>query len=87
MSNPTVLDQIRHIIAQALDKPVETIHAEQSFRRDLGADSLDSVEIVMAIEDQFAVEFDEDSTAAVDTVQDLVTYIEAALVSRGAQTA
>ncbi|APC67111.1 acyl carrier protein (plasmid) [Ralstonia solanacearum] len=87
MSNPTVLDQIRHIIAQALDKPVETIRAEQSFRRDLGADSLDSVEIVIAIEDQFAVEFDEDSTAAVDTVQDLVTYIEAALASRGAQTA
>ncbi|MHA6820473.1 acyl carrier protein [Ralstonia pseudosolanacearum] len=87
MNNPTILDQIRHIIAGTLGKPVETIHAEQSFHHDLGADSLDSVEIVVAIEDQFAVEFDENSAAGIDTVQDLVTCIEAALASRGAQPA
>ncbi|MFC0397411.1 acyl carrier protein [Paraburkholderia rhizosphaerae] len=87
MSQQNVLEKVQYLIAEALDlKPAE-IHAEQSFRGDLRADSLDSVEIIMSIEEAFGVEFDEDSAAKVETVGDVVAYIERALAQKHAVSA
>lgn len=82
MSTQGILEKVRHIIGEALNLEPSKILSEQSFRRDLGADSLDSVEIVMAIEESFGVEFDEETAARVDTVGDLVAHIEATLAQK-----
>ncbi|WP_296656594.1 acyl carrier protein [Thiobacillus sp. 0-1251] len=82
MSTNAILEKVQHIIAESLDLEPSKILSGQSFRRDLGADSLDSVEIVMAIEERFGVEFDEETVAKVDTVADLVGHIEATLARK-----
>lgn len=82
MSSQQTLEKVQRIIGETLDLESSKILSEQSFRRDLGADSLDSVEIVMAIEEVFGVEFDENTAAMVDTVGDLVSHIETALSTR-----
>lgn len=87
MSQQAVLKKVQHLIAEALDLKAAEIHVAQSFRGDLRADSLDSVEIIMSIEEAFGVEFDEDSAAKVVTVGDVVAYIEHALAQKNAMPA
>lgn len=84
MSQQAVLEKVQHLIAEALDLKAAEIHAGQTFRADLRADSLDSVEIIMSIEEAFGVEFDEDSAAEVETVGDVIAYIERALAQKNA---
>jgi acyl carrier protein len=82
MSKQTILERTQTLIAEALDLKAAQITPGQSFRHDLKADSLDSVEIIMGIEEEFGVEFDEDTAANIDTVGDLVTAIENALAQK-----
>lgn len=70
-----VFEKIRAIIAEQLNIDEDTITMESSFREDLGADSLDVVELVMAVEEEFDVEFDDEEAENILTVGDAVNYI------------
>ena len=64
------------IIAEQLAKPEDSISAASHFVDDLGADSLDTVEIIMAIEEAFGIEIPESEQEKIRTVGDAITYVE-----------
>ena len=72
-----VFERIKKIIAEQLGADEEEITMDSTFIEDLGADSLDVVELVMAIEDEFDMEIDEDEAEDISTVGDVVDYIKA----------
>jgi acyl carrier protein len=82
MANEIIVEKAQTLIADALDLAASDISLEKSFRRDLKADSLDSVEIIMAIEDEFGVQFDEDTASSIDTVGQLIEAIERVQASK-----
>lgn len=70
------IDQkIKQVIAQQLGLSISDIKPEQELVKDLGCDSLDLVEICMAIEDEFRIEIDDDDAAAITTVQQYIDYV------------
>ncbi len=71
-----ILEQIKEIVAEQLDVDLEQVTPEASFVDDLGADSLDLTELIMAMEDQFGMEIDDDEAQKLRTVQDVITYVE-----------
>jgi acyl carrier protein len=71
-----VEDKIREIIVEQLGVSAEEVVPEASFIDDLGADSLDIVELVMAIEEEFALEIPDDDAEKIQTIQDAVSYVE-----------
>ena len=75
--NIMVFEKIRKIVADQLGADENEITKESTFIEDLGADSLDVVELVMAIEDEFDMEIDEDEAEGISTVGDVVDYIKA----------
>ena len=70
------LQKIREIVAEQLGVDVEEVTAEASFIDDLGADSLDTVELVMALEEAFSVEIPDEDAEKIKTVNDAIAYIE-----------
>lgn len=68
-------DKIREIIAEQLGVDADSITMETSFIDDLGADSLDIVSLIMALEEEFGIEFAEEDTDKIKTVGDAVNYI------------
>lgn len=72
-----VFEKVREIIANQLNKDAESITLETHLVDDLGADSLDAVDLIMAIEDEFGIELDDETAQNVRKVGDLVSYIEA----------
>lgn len=72
-----VFEKIKKIIADQLGADEDEITMDSTFIEDLGADSLDVVELVMAIEDEFDMEIDEDEAEDISTVGDVVDYIKA----------
>lgn len=70
-----VFEKIKEIIADQLGVDEDDITMESSFRDDLGADSLDVVELVMAVEEEFDVEFPDEDAESIVTVADAVSYI------------
>ncbi len=72
-----VFERIRKIIADQLGAAEDDVTMETTFIEDLGADSLDVVELVMAIEDEFDMEIDEEEAENISTVGDVVDYIKA----------
>jgi acyl carrier protein len=76
MSQET-FEKVKSIVAEQLSiKEVETIKAESDFANDLQADSLDTVELVMALEEAFDIEIPDEAAEQIKTVQDAVDYIE-----------
>ena len=71
-----VFEKVATIIAKELDKDVSTIKMETRLVEDLGADSLDAVEIMFSLEEEFGMEIDDESAQSIKTVGDLVKYIE-----------
>lgn len=71
-----VLEKVAEIIAKELNVKQENITMETRLVEDLGADSLDAVEIMFALEEEFGIEIDDDSAQNIKTVGDLVNYIE-----------
>ncbi len=69
-------DQVKKIIVDQLNVEESEVKASSSFVEDLGADSLDTVELVMAFEEEFGIEIPDDKAEAIKTVQDAVDYIE-----------
>ncbi|MBQ8195088.1 MAG: acyl carrier protein [Oscillospiraceae bacterium] len=71
-----IFEKIKKIIAEQLDVEEDAIKEASSITDDLGADSLDVVDLVMSIEDEFDVEIPEDQVENIKTVGDIVKYIE-----------
>ena len=71
-----MLEKIKEIAADSLGADVNTMTAETSFKEDLGADSLDLFEMVMAFEEAFEVEIPSEDLEQITTVGDVVKYIE-----------
>lgn len=71
-----VVEKITKILAEQLDLDEDTISMEAMIGDDLGADSLDVVDIVMSLEDEFDIEIPDDAIETIKTVGDLVKFIE-----------
>ena len=71
-----VAEKVKSIIAEQLGVKAEEVTPEASFIDDLGADSLDTVELVMALEEEFGVEIPDEDAEKITTVGDAVKYIE-----------
>ena len=72
-----MFDEIKAVIAETLSVDEEKITLEASLTDDLGADSLDAVELGMAIEDAIGVAIADEDLPNIKTVQDIVDYVEA----------
>lgn len=72
-----ITKRIKSIIGHYLEIPAESIEDNASFTEDLGADSLEAVEIVMALEQEFSVVIDDDAAERILTVSDAVKYLKA----------
>ena len=75
-------DDVKNIIVEQLHVPPEKITAEAKFIEDLGADSLDTVELIMALEEKFNLQIPEEDSQKLDTVGKAVSYIEEKLKSK-----
>ena len=71
-----MLEKMREIIAEQLNCDGETIGLDTSFKDDLGADSLDLFELVMALEDEYSVEIPSEELEKLLTVQDVCDYLK-----------
>ena len=69
-------ERIKEIISEQLGVAADSITMDTSFTDDLGADSLDLVELVMALEQEFDLEIDDDEVEKIKTVGDAVRYIK-----------
>lgn len=72
----TVLDRVTKVIVDRLNVEEEKVTLTASFRDDLGADSLDVVELVMELEDEFDMEISDEDAEKIATVGDAIKYIE-----------
>ena len=72
-----VLEKVKAILAEQFDVEEDTITMETSVAEDLGADSLDVVDLLMSIEDEFEIEIPDTEIENMKTVGDLIKYIEA----------
>ena len=70
------VDKVKSIIVEQLGVKAEDVTPESSFINDLGADSLDTVELVMALEEEFGVEIPDEDAEKISTVGDAIKYIE-----------
>ena len=73
-----VFEKVKKIVAETLNVNADQITLETHLIDDLGADSLDAVELIMAIEDEFGIEIDDEHAQNTRKIGDLVAYIEQA---------
>ena len=71
-----VFDKIKEIIMEQLQVEESEITMDTNLMKDLSADSLDAVEIIMAIEDEYGIEIPDEEAETIQTVQDLVRFVE-----------
>ncbi len=71
-----MFEKIRTIIADELGVEIEDIDLKSNLSDDLHADSLDAVELIMAIEEEFDIEIDDSAATKIKTVQDILDYLE-----------
>lgn len=71
-----MFEKVRDIIAEQLDVEAEEITMETSMMNDLDADSLDAVEIMMALEDEFGVEIPDEDAESFKNIGDILKYLE-----------
>jgi len=76
MSEKSIAEKVKDIIVEQLGVNPEQVTEKASFIEDLGADSLDTVELVMAFEEEFSVEVPDEAAEKLQTVGDVVSYIE-----------
>ena len=76
MENKNLTDKVKEIIAKQLSVKVDAIQDNTSIAEELGADSLDLVEILMSLEDEFAVSIPDEMIPQIKTIKDIVDFIE-----------
>ena len=74
--NQEIFGKVKEIVAELLDIDPETITPESNFQADLGADSLDLVELIMEFEEQFGGEISDEDAQKITTVGEAVKYVE-----------
>jgi len=72
----SVEERVKKIVVEQLGVKEEEVTTEASFVDDLGADSLDTVELVMSLEEEFKTEIPDEEAEKIRTIQDIVDYIE-----------
>lgn len=75
MSQSEIFEKVKKIVADQLSVDAETVTPQSNFANDLGADSLDTVELVMALEEEFDIEIPDEAAEKITTVQEAVDYI------------
>ncbi|PLX92514.1 MAG: acyl carrier protein [Desulfuromonas sp.] len=73
----SIAERVKQIVAEQLGVDEDQVTDEASFMEDLGADSLDTVELVMALEEEFDIEISDEDAEKIQTVQHSVDYINA----------
>ena len=71
----SINERIKQIVAEQLGVDEDQVTNEASFMDDLGADSLDTVELVMALEEEFDIEISDEDAEIIQTFQDAIDYI------------
>ena len=77
----SIEERVRKIVVEQLGVKEEEVNLEASFVDDLGADSLDTVELVMALEEEFDTEIPDEDAEKITTVQQAIDYVKAHLKS------
>ncbi|MCX7994202.1 MAG: acyl carrier protein [candidate division WOR-3 bacterium] len=77
-----IFDEVRNIIVEQLHVPPEKVNPDAKFIEDLGADSLDTVELIMAFEEKFNIQIPEEDAQKLDTVGKAIAYLEEKLKSK-----
>ena len=75
MSQEAILEKVRSIVAEQLSVEAGEVKPDSNFQNDLGADSLDTVELVMALEEAFDTEIPDEEAEQITTVQLAINYI------------
>ncbi|WP_088242514.1 acyl carrier protein [Calothrix rhizosoleniae] len=75
MSKDSILKKVQEIVSEQLSVDSGEVKPEANFADDLGADSLDTVELVMALEEEFEIEIPDEDAEGITTVQQAVDYI------------
>tara|TARA_B100000945_G_scaffold71262_1_gene54248 strand:+ start:1038 stop:1280 length:243 start_codon:yes stop_codon:yes gene_type:complete len=76
MSKEEILQKVQAIVAEQLSVDSSEVKSDANFQNDLGADSLDTVELVMALEEAFDIEIPDEAAEGIATVADAVNFIE-----------
>ncbi len=76
MTNPSVEDRVKKIVCDQMGTTPDKVNRDTSFINDLGADSLDTVELVMEFEDEFEISIPDEDAEKIQTVGNAVEYIE-----------
>ena len=71
-----IFDEVKEILADMLEINADEIELTSSLTDDLGADSLDAIDIVMSVEDQYGIEVPDEIIKSMKTVEDIVSFIE-----------
>jgi acyl carrier protein len=71
----SIEEKVKQIVAEQLGVDEDQVTGDAAFMDDLGADSLDTVELVMALEEEFDIEISDEDAEKIATVQDAITYI------------
>ena len=72
----STFDRVKKVVVEQLDVSDDEVSKDASFEDDLGADSLDVVELVMGLEEEFDIEIPDEDAEKISTVKDAVSYIE-----------
>lgn len=81
MSQDDIFSKVQEIVAEQLEVALSEVKPEANFANDLGADSLDTVELVMALEEAFDIEIPDEAAEGITTVQACVDYISSQLAA------
>ena len=76
MSQEAIFEKVRSIVVEQLSVDAGEVKPESNFQNDLGADSLDTVELVMDLEEEFNITIPEEDQEKLRTVQDAIDYLE-----------
>ncbi len=76
MNDNELFEKLRKVVVEQLGVSAEEVTRQASFQEDLGADSLDTVELVMALEDEFEVEIPDEDAEKLTTVENALKYIK-----------
>ena len=72
-----MLEEVRKLIAEQMNLDIESVTEDKRIIEDLGADSLDTVEMLMTVEDEFGIQIPDEDAVNLNTIKSIVDYIDA----------